>query len=47
MKVGVVADWSTSEHWNVDPAAVDVKANVGVLLNATDGGCWVMVTAPI
>ena len=47
VNVGVVADWSTSEHWNVEPTAVDVKANVGVLLNEIDGGCWVMVTAPI
>ena len=36
-----------SEHSKVEPAAVEVKANVGVLLNETDGGCWVIVTAPI
>ena len=34
LKAGVVA--VVSEHWNVDPAAVEVKANVGVLLNVTD-----------
>jgi len=35
------------EHWNVEPAAVEVKANVGVLLNVSAGGCCVIVTAPI
>ena len=45
LNVGVAV--VVSEHWKVEPAAVEVKANVGVLLNDTAGGFWVIVTAPI